>query len=320
MRRVLFITGATASGKTDISLEIAKKFSGEIISSDSMQIYRDMNIGTAKATAEERATVPHHLVDFVSAAESFSVEQYRSLAISAVDDICARGKLPIVVGGTGLYIDALLRGPMSEAPESDPEYRDRMLDSVKCDADRHALWERLLEIDPISAEKTHENNVRRVVRAIEIYEKTGKTKSWFDERSRLSAPDIEPLVLWIDFHDREKLYERINSRVNKMMKSGLLEEVKSLMSRGYLSEDSTAGQAIGYKELVLYLKGQCSLDEAIEEIKLSSRRYAKRQLTWFRHVDAQRVMMDREGGELRSRHEIISEISEIIETKFNLKG
>ncbi len=317
MRRVLFITGATASGKTDISLEIAKAFSGEIISSDSMQIYRDMNIGTAKATVDERLAIPHHLVDFVAADESFSVEQYRSLAISAIDDICARGKLPIVVGGTGLYIDALLRGPISEAPESDPEYRDRMLASVKCDRDRHALWERLSEIDPVSAEKTHENNVRRVIRAIEIYEKTGKTKSWFDEQSRLTAPDIEPLVLWLDFHDREKLYARINARVDKMMESGLLDEVKSLMSRGYLSCNSTAGQAIGYKELVLYLKGECSLDEAVEEIKLSSRRYAKRQLTWFRHLDAKRVMMDRESGELRARCEIVSEISEIIKTNFS---
>lgn len=318
MRRVLFITGATASGKTDISLNLAKIFLGEIISSDSMQIYRGMDIGTAKASEKERASVPHHLLDVVSPGESFSVEQYRALATSAIEDISSRGKIPIVVGGTGLYIDALLRGPMSKAPESDPEYRARMLESIRCDGDRRALWERLKAVDPESAEKTHENNVRRVIRALEIFDKTGKTKTWFDEQSRERCPDIDPLVLWLDFNDRETLYARINQRVDNMMNDGLLDEVRGLISNGSLSVGSTAAQAIGYKELALYLMGECSLDDAVEEIKLSSRRYAKRQLTWFRHLTAERIMMDREDGTLRKKADVVKEAAEIVKNRFNL--
>lgn len=318
MRAVLFITGATASGKTDVSLSLAKAFSGEIISSDSMQVYRGMDIGTAKATESERREVRHHLLDVVSPDEDFSVEQYRAMALSAIDDIISRGKLPIVVGGTGLYIDALLRGPMSDAPKSDPEYRDRILASIKDDSDRHALWEKLNAIDPESAEKIHENNVRRVIRALEIYEATGKTKTWFDERSKESAADIFPLVVWLDYNDREILYKRINLRVDKMIEEGLISEIESLRAAGYLDADTTASQAIGYKEMIRHLDGKCSLSCACEEIKLSSRRYAKRQLTWFRHLDAERVLMDRQDGALRPKNEIISEITELIKNKFQI--
>jgi len=316
MMKVLFITGATATGKTDISIALAEELRGEIISSDSMQIYRGMDIGTAKASREVQLRVPHHLIDVCEPSDSFSVQQYRELAISAIEDISSRGLLPIVVGGTGLYIDALLRGPMSDAPGADPEYRDRLLSAIRTDEDRHALWERLRELDPESAEKTHENNVRRVIRALEIYEKTGKTKSFFDQRSRESSSDIDPLVVWLDMHSREELYRRIDLRVDKMMDEGLLSEVTALLRDGRLKPDTTASQAIGYKEIIGHLSGECSLSDAVEEIKLSSRRYAKRQLTWFRHLDAHHVYLDREAGEARARSEIIREIKEIINNKF----
>ncbi len=312
MNKLLVITGPTASGKTAYSLELAKSFSGEIISADSMQIYRGMDIGTAKATAEERALVPHHLIDIVSPNEPFSAEQYRALALEKINEIISRGNLPIVVGGTGLYIDSLFRGPMSASPESDPEYREALLAGVKTDADKHALWEKLKEIDPVSAEKIHENNVRRVARALEIYEKSGKPKSYFDELSQKEKPPFSPLVIAFDFHDRENLYKRINQRVDKMIEGGLLSELRALLDGGHLDADSLAAQAIGYKELIAYLRGECSYSDAVEEIKLSTRRYSKRQLTWFRHMERECVYLDDEAGKLRSGEAVKNELFDLV--------
>lgn len=308
MNKILVITGPTSSGKTSYSLELAKSFSGEIISADSMQIYRGMDIGTAKATEEERKLAPHHLIDIISPNDSFSVEQYRALALEKINEITARGNLPIIVGGTGLYIDSLFRGPMNVSPESDPEYREALLASVKTDADKHALWERLREIDPVSAEKIHENNVRRVARALEIYEKSGKPKSYFDELSQKERPQLSPLVIAFDFYDRENLYKRINKRVDKMIEDGLLSELQTLLDLGQLDKNSLAAQAIGYKELIAYIDGQCSFSEAVEEIKLSTRRYAKRQLTWFRHMERKTVYLDDESGSLRPSDEVKKEL------------
>ncbi len=308
MIRALAITGPTASGKTAISIEVARALSGEIISCDSMQIYRDMNIGTAKATEEERRAIPHHMIDFLPPNESYSAEAYRIDAMKVAREVSARGKLPIFVGGTGLYIDTLLRAECEKAPESSPEYREKLLASVNSDEDVLGLWQRLYEVDPTSALAIHKNNVRRVARALEIFELTGKPKSYFDEISRAKNSEIEIEMITLDFHNRENLYRRADTRVSQMLDMGLLCEVKSLYEKGMLKENSTAAQAIGYKEIISYIKGEVSLDEAIETIKLSTRRYAKRQLTWFRHVKlAYRLYLDGEDGKMRDINEVIRE-------------
>ncbi len=318
MIRAIALTGPTASGKTKLSLALAEAISAEIISLDSMQIYTGMDIGTAKATESERKRVPHHLIDFLSPKESYSTERYRRDALDAAKDIVERGKIPLFVGGTGLYIDTLLRGEQSDVPESSTEYRDKILNELKTPEDVHALWERLLRVDPESAEKIHENNVRRVIRALEIYDATGVPKSRLDEISKEKAHDVEILVLTLDFNDRETLYRRIDARVDEMMRDGLLDEVSALYEAGYLDGASTASQAIGYKELLNYIRGESELSAAVETLKQSSRRYAKRQLTWFRHVDAKRIMIDTESGEEREFDDLLAEALEII--KNNFKG
>ena len=307
----LAITGPTASGKTSISIELAKLFSAEIICCDSMQIYKEMDIGTAKATSDERAAVPHHLLDFLSPKEDFSAEEYRKMALSSAGDISGRGRLPMFVGGTGLYIDTVMRSQQTDVPESSREYRDRIMESLKTEEDVLALWQRLLAVDPESAEAIHKNNVRRVIRALEIYDATGKPKSYFDRLSRLENPEIKVGMITLDFHNRENLYERVNKRVDEMMEQGLLEEVSSLYKRGLLEKKTTAAQAIGYKEIISYLDGKATLAEAIDELKLSTRRYAKRQLTWFRHEkEAYRLYLDREDGEMRSKSDVLAEAVE----------
>lgn len=301
------ITGPTASGKTALSIALAKELGCEIISCDSMQIYKDMNIGTAKVTEAEQDGVVHHLIDFVDPRDAFSVEDYRREALSRAQQIASRGALPMFVGGTGLYIDALLRAPMTGVPESSREYRDKILCGIKTDADIDALWQRLYAVDPESAEAIHKNNVRRVIRALEIYDTTGRTKSEIDRESRAAARDISIGMITLDFHDRENLYKRVDLRVDIMMREGLLSEVASLYGSGRLPKGSTAAQAIGYKEIIRHLDGEISLSEAVDEIKLGTRRYAKRQLTWFRHNEAKRLYLDGEGGEMRDFDDILSD-------------
>ncbi len=308
----LAITGPTASGKTALSVKLAKKLSAEIISCDSMQIYKDMNIGTAKATDEEMAEIPHHMIDFLSPKEDFSVESYRAGAVKAASDISSRGRIPLFVGGTGLYIDSVMRAPIKNVPESSREYRDRMLESLKSEADIDALWQRLFEIDPESAEKIHKNNIRRVIRAIEIYEATGKTKSYFDRLSKEECNDIKVKMITLDFHNRENLYKRVDERVEIMMRQGLEEEVRALYGKGILTKNSTAAQAIGYKEIIDFIEGGTTLADAVELIKLSSRRYAKRQLTWFRHEeDAYRLYLDNEDGAMRGFDNVFDELCRV---------
>ena len=309
MSFALAITGPTASGKTSLSLSLAKRLGCEIISIDSMQIYRYMNIGTAKATDEERAQVPHHMIDFLSPGENYSAEDYRADAMRALSDIESRGRLPLFVGGTGLYMDTVIRGAELESPPSSEELRAGLLASAVTDEEREALWQRLFEVDPDSANKTHKNNVRRVVRALEIYELTGKTKTYFDELSRTSSPDVKVGMITLDFHDRSNLYARVDQRVDQMMDEGLLDEVKKLYFGGILQKNTTAAQAIGYKEIISYLDGECTLDEAVELLKLSTRRYAKRQLTWFRHnKDSRRLYIDREDGSMKDKDELLTEL------------
>ena len=318
MIKALAITGPTASGKTALSIEVAGALGCEIISCDSMQIYRDMDIGTAKATEEERLAVPHHLIDFLDPGVSYSAEQYRADAMSVAGEITGRGKIPMFVGGTGLYIDTVIRGGAQISPPSSAEYREKLLKGCDTEQGIDALWQRLREVDPDSAEKIHKNNVRRVARALEIYELSGKTKTYFDEQSRTVSTDISVLMLTLDFHNRDLLYERVDKRVDLMIKEGLLDEVNTLYRRGVLDGDNTASAAIGYKELLLYIKGEVTLDEALELLKQASRRYAKRQLTWFRHEkDAIRIFADGEDGRLKSLDTLCTEaIDRIKESGF----
>ena len=309
MSFALAITGPTASGKTALSLALAERLGCEIISIDSMQIYKRMDIGTAKATAEERARVPHHMIDFISPSENYSAEDYRSDSMRVLADIEARGKLPLFVGGTGLYMDTVIRGSELSSPPSSEELKEKLLASATTDEEREALWQRLFEVDPESAEKTHRNNVRRVVRALEIYELTGKTKTYFDELSKMNKSDLNVGMITLDFHNRDNLYSRVDLRVDAMIREGLLDEVKSLYSDGLLQKGTTAAQAIGYKEFLAYLDGECTLEDATEQLKLSTRRYAKRQLTWFRHnTDAKRLFVDREDGSLKNIDELLGEL------------
>ena len=316
MIHALALTGPTASGKTAISLAIAKEIGAEIICLDSMQIYRDMNIGTAKATSEEQAVVTHHMLDVCAPDEPYSVMQYRKDALSCLNDISARGKTALFVGGTGLYADSLTRSE-PDSPEQSEQIKKKVVETYGEDPD--SLWQALFEIDPESAEKIHKNNKRRVMRALEIYLSSGITKTEYDIRSKEKPSEVALTMITLDFHIRELLYQRIDKRVDKMISDGLVSEVSSLYGRGLLSSDTTAAQAIGYKEIIAYLRGEKTLEEAIEEIKLSSRRYAKRQLTWFRHnKDAYRLYVDTENGEIRPTDELIEEaLSVIRESGFN---
>lgn len=274
---LIVVAGATASGKTGLSIELAKALNGEIISGDSMQIYKYMNIGTAKPTEEEKCGIPHHLMDFLDPSVNFSVADYCELAHKAIADVYSRGKMPIVVGGTGLYIDSLVNNVDFGETDENLTLRTQLEELAKTEGNE-AVYELLLDIDPETAKKYHPNNLRRVIRAIEFYKTTGKTISDHAKEEKVSP--YKSIYFAIDW-DREILYDRINKRVDIMVKDGLIDEVKSLLSGGY-DKKLTAMQGIGYKEFYPYLDGEQSLDETLEQIKMNSRRYAKRQLTWFR--------------------------------------
>ena len=317
MIKALAITGPTASGKTAISIEVAKSLNAEIICCDSMQIYKLMDIGTAKPTAEERATVPHYMTDFLMPNEPYSARSYKNDAERAAKEIFSRGKTPIFVGGTGLYMDTLMRTDSAEVPESSPEYRDEILAKINSEDDAKQLWQRLYSVDAESAEKIHYNNVKRVIRALEIYDKTGVPKSQLDKMTSFYNPELSVKMITIDFHDRQALYDRVDRRVDQMMRDGLLREVESLYKMGYLEADTTAAQAIGYKELLPALKGETSLPDAVESLKLSTRRYAKRQLTWFRHNDAYRLFAEDECGIVRYISDLAAEAVSVAEKLLN---
>ncbi len=308
MIKCVAIVGPTASGKTALSIELARRFGGEVVNCDSMQIYKYMNIGTAKPTEAEISGIRHHMLDFLSPEVNFSAEAYREGAMAAISDISIRGRLPFIVGGTGLYLDTLLRAPTPDVPKSSPEYRDRILRDIKSDEDRHALWQRLAECDPESAEKIHENNVKRVIRALEVYDATGKPKSYWDGLTRQGAGELDVRIIVLSFNNRQTLYDRIDRRVDIMFDMGLAGEVERLYADGYLRPDTTASSAIGYKELVAYIEGDCTLEGAREQIKLASRRYAKRQLTWFAHEENPALIyLDDGSGAMRSSDEVIRE-------------
>ena len=276
---LVIIAGATASGKTSLGIELAKRFSGEVISCDSMQIYKNLDIGTAKPTKEEMDGVVHHMIDVADPTEAFSVERYCTMAHEIIRDIYSRGHLPIMVGGTGLYADNTVYGTTFSAPERNDALSNELLEYAQVYGNE-ALFKILEKEDPEKAKALHPNDVKRVIRAIETKRTTGKTR---DELDRLSRPDESPydyIYIAIDM-DRTLLYERIEKRVDIMLKGGLLEEVKKYLLPK-LSKMSTAAAAIGYREAVWYFKGLCTYEEMIGLLKRNTRRYAKRQLTWFR--------------------------------------
>ena len=305
--KVLAIVGPTASGKTALSIELARRLDGEIVSCDSMQVYRGMNVGTAKPTEDEKCGIAHHLIDVADATEPFSVAEYVTLAQAAIADIHARGKLPIICGGTGLYLDALLRGGLEET-ESDPALRSALFEYAEANGAR-ALHERLRAVDPESADAIHENNVKRVVRALEIYESTGITKTEFDRSSREREAPYEATVVELFYPDREVLYERIARRVGLMLENGLLEETATLDAAGVFERNTTAAQAIGYKEILPALHGEETLAAATERLVTATRRYAKRQITWFRAKEYVRPLTVTDAkGDLRPLGELADEV------------
>lgn len=279
-QKVIVIGGPTASGKTSLSIELAKKINGEIISADSMQIYKDMNIGTAKPEKEEMQGIPHYMLDFVSPEERYSVADYNKEAKKRIKEILEKGKVPIVVGGTGLYIETLIYEIEFLNIETDLEYR-KELEKTAEEKGLEYLYNKAQKIDKTAMKKISINDKKRILRVLELYHQTGKTKTQLDKESR-KEPEYDYKLFAIDM-DREILYNRINKRVDIMIEKGLVQEVKNICEK--YNEFPTAMQGLGYKEVVEYLEGQATYEEMIEKIKIESRRYAKRQLTWFRKYE-----------------------------------
>ena len=291
--KIVVIAGPTASGKTRLGIELARQYGGEIVSADSMQIYRGMDIGTAKATAEERAQVPHHLLDAADPAENFSVSRWVELAGEVCDRLLAEGKLPVIVGGTGLYIDSLVAGRDFAENQENGQLRAE-LDAEYDRRGGEAMLETLAAFDPERAAKLGAGDRRRIVRAIEIYRLTGVTATAHDEETRRRPPRYDAARIVLNYRDRADLYARIDRRVEEMVAAGLFDEVKALLESG-LSPDCTAMQAIGYKEAARALCGELTRQEAVALIQQGSRRYAKRQITWFgRWEGALRILWEHE--------------------------
>ena len=282
--QIVVVAGPTATGKTRLGILLAQRYGGEIVSADSMQVYRRMDVGTAKATAEERAAARHHMLDVAEPWENYSVSRYVEEAARCCDDILARGRLPILVGGTGLYIDSLLSGRDFAGREEDGEGLRASLNERYDAEGGEALLAELASFDPDRAAKLHPGDRRRIVRAIEIYRLTGETISEHDRRTRSIPPRYEAARIHLNYKNRADLYARIDARVDAMVENGLFEEVAALLAEG-VGADCTAMQAIGYKEAAAALRGELSRAEAIAAIKLGSRRYAKRQLTWFSRAE-----------------------------------
>lgn len=281
--RVIVVTGPTASGKSSVAVELAIRLGGEVICADSMQIYKHMDIGTAKTSISDRKGIPHHMMDIIEPSEDFSVAAYKEMATQTIKDIQDKGKVAIICGGTGQYISALIEGMTFIPQKTDIELRER-LETEYEQKGADYIYDKLTQIDPDTAKLLHPNDKKRIIRAIEIFSTTGMTKTQININSKIDGPDF-PFVSFCINHDREILYERINTRVDEMMSDGLLEEVKMILEK-YPDLSKTARQAIGYKELISYIEGAQSLQEAIDTLKQATRNYAKRQLTWFRKMDS----------------------------------
>ena len=306
MNNIICIAGPTASGKTALAVALAKELNGEVVSCDSMYVYRRMNIGTAKPSLEEMEGIVHHMIDVAEPCEDFSVSKYCEMAAPIVDDIIARGKTAIIAGGTGLYMDSLIKGN-NFAPFPSTGMREKL----EAQADREgmeAMLELLHSIDPDSAARLHLSDRKRIIRALEVWYETGETITAHNLRTQAIPPRYNPLWIGLDFADRAELYRRIDMRVDIMLEQGLVEEIKTLLASG-IPEKCTAMQAIGYKEFVAALNGQCTITEAADEVRKSSRHYAKRQLTWFRR-NKNIHWITRQTGE--SAEEIIRRARQII--------
>ena len=308
MNSILCLAGPTASGKTALAVELAKELDGEVVSCDSMQVYRHMDIGTAKPSREEMQGIPHHMIDVAEPDEDFSVSRYCAMAAPIVDNIVARGKTAIIAGGTGLYMDSLIRGN-DFAPFPSTGVREK-LEAEADEVGLPAMLARLREIDPDTADRVSDR--KRILRALEVYLETGETITEHNRKTRLIPPKYTPLWLGLDFADRGELYRRIDKRVDIMLEMGLMEEIRSLLDSG-IPEKCTAMQAIGYKEFVNALEGREPLSQAAEEVKKASRHYAKRQLTWFRRNPAVRWLV-RSGDDDR---EILASARQIIRDSDN---
>lgn len=283
MNNIICIAGPTASGKTALAAALAKELNGEVVSCDSMQVYRRMDIGTAKPTLEEMQGIPHHMLDVAEPWEDFSVSRYCEMAAPVVDDILSRGKTAVIAGGTGLYMDALIRGN-AFAPFPATGVRERL--EAQADAEgMEAMLSRLRAVDPDAARRLHLSDRKRILRALEVYLETGETITEHNRKTQAVPPRYSPLWLGLDFARRGELYRRIDLRVGLMLEQGLVEEIRGLLADG-IPEKATAMQAIGYKEFVDALDGRCTIEEAADQVRQSSRRYAKRQLTWFRRNKA----------------------------------
>ena len=291
MNSIICIAGPTASGKTALAVELAKEFHGEVVSCDSMQIYKRMDIGTAKPTAEEMQGIPHHMIDVAEPDADFSVSRYCEMAAPIVDDILMRGKTAIIAGGTGRYMDSLIRGN-DFAPFPATGHRQRLEEKLS-EAGLEAMIEELSAIDPESVDRA-QKNPRRIIRALEVYYETGETITSHNLRTQAIPPRYCPLWLGLDFEPRQLLYDRIDLRVGIMLEMGLEKEIRDLLASG-IPATCTAMQAIGYKEFVDALDGRCTMEEAADQVRQSSRRYAKRQLTWFKRNKEMNWLTRREG-------------------------
>lgn len=293
MPPIITIAGPTASGKTALSIQLAKEIDGEIVSCDSMQVYKDMDIGTAKPTLEEQEGIPHHMLSVAEPWEDFSVSRYCAMADPIVEDILRRGKSPIIVGGTGLYMDALIRGnAFAPCPSTG---RREELEALAASQGIEAVIEKLQKVDPESAARLHPSDQKRIIRAMEVYLETGMTITEHNRKTQEIPPKYQPIRFALTDRQRQTLYDRIDRRVDAMLEAGLMEEIQGLLARG-IPEKCTAMQAIGYKEFVAALHGESTLDEAAQQVKQSSRRYAKRQLTWFRR-NPENIWLIREDGQ-----------------------
>ena len=309
MKPMIILTGPTAAGKTELSIKLAEAVGGEIISADSMQVYKKMNIGTAKIMPEEMDGIPHYLVDELEPDEEFHVVRFQQMAKRAAEKIYEKGKIPIVVGGTGFYIQALLYDIDFSEEDADRGYRDR-LKKLAEEKGNGYLHRMLAEVDPESAQAVHENNIKRVIRALELYEKTGTKISMHNEQERTKESRYN-FVYFVLTHERKILYDRINQRVDRMIEAGLIDEVRQLACEGY-TKDMVSMQGIGYKEVFDYLEGKQDLAETAERIKKDTRHFAKRQLTWFRR-EKEVTMINRQ--DYRMEDEILAFMLEKIREK-----
>jgi tRNA dimethylallyltransferase len=282
--KVVTVIGPTASGKTELSLKIADEYDAEIISADSMQIYKDMDIGTAKASKEVQKKINHHQIDIISPEDDYSLADYQNDVDPIIKDIFSRNKLPMLVGGTGLYVNAVLEGFTLPDMEVDQNLRDKLHKQAE-EKGTQFVHDKLKEIDPKLADKLHPNDIRRVIRGIEIYKQTGHTKTYYKKKQKQSPPRYDSIKIGLT-RNRQELYDRINKRVDQMIEDGLVREAKHIYENYNLKKDSTATQAIGYKEIFAYLAGEYNLDEAVRLIKRNSRHYAKKQHTFFKRDES----------------------------------